>query len=70
MRLALLSFVNFPTELLKGITLLATTGVADLALLGRSAEIRPYLDEAIEKGDADAKFKRQLLKFLGESGYL
>jgi hypothetical protein len=44
--------------------------MADLAVLGRSNEIRPYLDDAIEKGDADAKFKRQLLKFLGESGYL
>lgn len=44
--------------------------MADLALLGRSAEIVPYLDMAIENGDVDAKFKRQLLKFLRKTGYI
>jgi hypothetical protein len=44
--------------------------MADLALLGRSAEIVPYLDMAIENGEVNAKFKRQLLKFLRKTGYI
>jgi hypothetical protein len=44
--------------------------MADLALLGRSSEIEPYLDEARRTGDTDAKFKAALLKFLRKTGYI
>ncbi|MCW2990848.1 MAG: hypothetical protein JWM73_1442 [Solirubrobacterales bacterium] len=44
--------------------------MADLALLGRAAEIGPYLDQAHQRGDTDAKFKAALLKFLRNSGYI
>jgi hypothetical protein len=44
--------------------------MADLALLGRSAEIGPYLDQARRRGDTDAGFKAALLKFLRNSGYI
>ncbi|MFL5844007.1 MAG: hypothetical protein ACJ762_04870 [Solirubrobacteraceae bacterium] len=44
--------------------------MAELALLGRSAEIGPYLDAARKSGDTDAKFKAALLKFLRNSGYI
>lgn len=52
--------------------------MADLALLGRSAEIGPYLDAARRRGDlkgtgpwpAGARYKPALLKFLRKTGYL
>lgn len=44
--------------------------MADLALLGRSAEIESYLDQARQRGDTDATFKAELLKFLRNTGYI
>lgn len=49
---------------------LIASRMADLALLGRETEIRPYLDMARRRGDTKANFKNALLKFLRESGYI
>lgn len=52
--------------------------MADLALLGRRAQIAPYLAKALRRGDlngdkiwpAGKRFKPALLKFLKKTGYL
>jgi hypothetical protein len=43
--------------------------VADLYLLGRAREVRPYLRRARKRGDVGRGFERQLLAFLHKQGY-
>lgn len=49
---------------------LVAARMADLALLGRSSEIEPYLAQGRKRGDFDGAYQAALLKFLRKSGYL